>query len=81
MPVTIPTGTPALETPVDGVAVQVDTDDVRAFVRDTVAATDSAAAAAAASTETPTPSASAPSTAPSTPPSTGISAAGVTCVD
>ena len=79
--VTIPTGTPALETPVDGVAVQVDTDDVRVFVRDTVAATDSAAAAAAASTETPTPSASAPSTAPSTPSSTGISAAGVTCVD
>ncbi|HEX5810949.1 MAG TPA: LCP family protein [Pseudonocardia sp.] len=79
--VTIPTGTPALETPVDGVAVQVDTDDVRVFVRDTVAATDSAAAAAAASMETPIPSASVPSTAPSTPPSTGISAAGVTCVD
>jgi hypothetical protein len=71
--VTIPTGTPALDTPVDGIAVQVDTDDVRTFVRDTVAATDTAAAAAAAATENPTPSTPAPSG--------GISAAGVTCVD
>jgi LCP family protein required for cell wall assembly len=79
--VTIPTATPALDTPVDGVAVQVDTNDVRTFVRDTVVVTDTAAAAATASTETPTPNGPAPSTAPTMPPSTGISAAGVTCVD
>jgi hypothetical protein len=76
--VTIPTGTPALDTPVDGIAVQVDTDDVRTFVRDTIAATDTAAAAAAAaSTQNSTSSAPAPTTAPDA----GISAAGVTCVD
>lgn len=71
--VTIPTGTPALGTPVDGIAVQVDTDDVRTFVRDTISATDTAASAAAAATENPTPSVPAPTA--------GISAAGVTCVD
>ena len=78
--VTIPTGTPALDTPMDGIAVQVDPDDVRIFVRDTIAATDTAASAAAAAegaTENPTPSGPAPTTAPST----VISAAGVTCVD
>ena len=63
--VTIPTGTPALDTPVDGIAVQVDPDDVRTFVRDTIAATDTAAAAAAAaSTQNSTSSAPAPTTAP-----------------
>jgi hypothetical protein len=76
--VTIPTGTPALDTPVDGIAVQVDPDDVRTFVRDTIAATDTAAAAAAAaSKQNSTSSAPAPTTAPDA----GISAAGVTCVD
>ncbi len=38
--VTIPTGTPALDTPVDGIAVQVNPTQVQAFVRDTIRATD-----------------------------------------
>ena len=92
--VTIPTGTPALQTPVDGVAVQVDPDEVRAFVGATIAATDAAAAAPAT---VPTPaSAPAPSSAPTpapvitqrpgarpttSAPPTGISAAGVNCVN
>jgi LCP family protein required for cell wall assembly len=90
--VTIPTGDPALETPVDGVAVQVDPTEVRDFVRATVAATD---AAAAARTTVPTPATTtaptgtappSPTTSPTAAPpsgarSTGISAAGVTCVD
>ena len=42
--VTIPTGTLALETPVDGVAVQVDPAQVRDFVHATISATDAAAA-------------------------------------
>lgn len=71
--VTIPTGTPALDTPVDGIAVQVDTDDVRTFVRDTISATDTAASAAAAAPHNPTPSVPGPTA--------GISAAGVVCVD
>lgn len=71
--VTIPTGTPALDTPVDGIAVQVDTDDVRTFVRDTISATDTAASAAAAAPQNPTPSVPGPTA--------GISAAGVVCVD
>jgi anionic cell wall polymer biosynthesis LytR-Cps2A-Psr (LCP) family protein len=90
--VTIPTGTPALETPVDGIAVQVDDDEVKAFVQDTIARTD---AAATAPTDTPTPtptptSTSSPTvpTAPAATPESGtaaapttISAAGITCVD
>ena len=83
--VTIPTGTPALDTPVDGIAVQVDPDDVRAFVRDTIAATDTAAAAAAAgstqNSTSSTPATTSSATAPTTAPDAGISAAGVTCVD
>jgi LCP family protein required for cell wall assembly len=91
--VTIPTGTPALNTPVDGIAVEVDTDQVRTFVRDTIAEVD---AAATAPTTTPVPvptptgtTATAPSSelAPTAPqdgtatPTTPISAAGVTCVE
>jgi LCP family protein required for cell wall assembly len=83
--VTIPTGSPALETPVDGIAVQVDPAEVRAFVRDAIAATDTAAAPTTSSPPTsppPTTSASATaSAAPSAAPTSGISAAGVTCVD
>ena len=87
--VTIPTGTPALETPVDGIAVQVEPDRVKAFVEQTIADAD-AAAAEPSTTVTPTPTgtpSTAPTTAPSTapevtpPPTTPISAAGVTCVD
>ena len=88
--VTIPTGNPALDTPVDGIAVQVDTAEVRAFVRDTIAATD--AAAAADDVPAPVPNPTAPRRRPRPEPSpradahaaarpTGISAAGVTCVD
>jgi LCP family protein required for cell wall assembly len=86
--VTIPTGTPDLETPVDGIAVQVDDDEVRTFVQDTIARTD---AAATAPPDTPTPTPTAPPTtspAPTTTPGTDtatapttISAAGLTCVD
>jgi LCP family protein required for cell wall assembly len=90
--VTIPTGTPALETPVDGIAVQVDDDEVKAFVQDTIARTD---AAATAPTDTPTPTPTPTSTtsptvptAPAATPESGtaaapttISAAGITCVD
>ena len=82
--VTIPTGTPALDTPVDGIAVQVDPDDVRAFVRDTIAATDTAAAPATRPRQRPRPTADGADReppAPTTAPTTGISAAGVTCVD
>ncbi len=76
--VTIPTGDPALRTPVDGLAVQVDPEQVQDFVRSTFAAADDPSAA----TPAPPPSAdpTRPTSAPSTPPAT-ISAAGVTCVD
>ena len=87
--VTIPTGTPALDTPVDGIAVEVDPDRVREFVEQTIAEADAAAAATttATPTPTPTPTTAAPATgapasaAPTTAPTTPISAAGVTCVD
>jgi anionic cell wall polymer biosynthesis LytR-Cps2A-Psr (LCP) family protein len=79
--VTIPTGSLALQTPVDGLAVQVDPGQVRDFVRSTFAAADDPEAGQPA----PTPSAAPPGTTRSTPaPSaspTTISAAGVTCVD
>ena len=82
---TIPTGTPALDTPVDGIAVQVNPAQVQAFVRDTVAATDgppATATAAPATSGPPATTSTVPTTgaaAPST--TTTISAAGVTCVD
>lgn len=94
---TIPTGTPALETPVDGIAVQVRPAEVQAFVRDTIATTDTAARRTSAPPVTPTTPGAPPraastgtttpttaSTTPITTPSTTptvISAAGVTCVD
>ncbi len=79
--VTIPTGTLALQTPVDGLAVQVDPEQVRDFVRSTFADADDPRAAPTA----PTPSAAPPdptrpTPAPSASPTT-ISAAGVPCVD
>ena len=93
--VTIPTGTPALETPVDGIAVQVRPAEVQAFVRDTVAATGrttaapstpatpsappSTGATTTTSTSTTTPTTTTTGTPTTTP--TAISAAGVTCVD
>jgi len=82
---TIPTGTPALDTPVDGIAVQVDPTQVQAFVRDTIRATDTVpeptTATPAPATPVPPTSPTANSPAPSTTPTTAISAAGVTCVD
>jgi LCP family protein required for cell wall assembly len=68
---TIPTGTSALETKVDGIAVQVTPAEVQAFVRDTVAAADTRAG-----TPTATPSTT-PTAAPTTSPtaSTTTSAA------
>ena len=88
--VTIPTGTPALDTPVDGIAVQVNPAQVQTFVRDTIRATDTvpepATVTSAPATPVPAPSPTSPTTAatspaPSTTPTTAISAAGVTCVD
>ena len=87
--VTIPTGNPALDTAVDGIAVQVDPVEVRDFVRATIAATD-AAAAAPTTVPAPTPTPTRPQRRPRPPPTavatsaarpTSISAAGVTCVD
>ena len=83
---TIPTGTPALDTPVDGIAVQVNPAQVQAFVRDTVAATDGPPATATAAPTTsgpPTTTSTGPTTsaAPPSTTTTPISAAGVTCVD
>jgi LCP family protein required for cell wall assembly len=91
--VTIPTGNPALETPVDGLAVQVDPVQVRDFVRATIAAADAAAAAPTTvpapvpgptGTVDPTPTAGPTSRTdpgPSRAPPPSISAAGITCVD
>ena len=94
--VTIPTGNPALDTPVDGIAVEVDPAEVRDFVRATIAATDAAAAGAdhrpgagpdpdhgrPVPTATATASRPRPAGAPTSGARpTGISAAGVTCVD
>jgi LCP family protein required for cell wall assembly len=88
--VTIPVGTLALDTPVDGVAVQVNPTEVRDFVHATITATDAAAVGtsmevpppAAPPTATPPNSTREPTSAASAPATpTGISAAGVTCVN
>jgi hypothetical protein len=88
--VTIPTGTPALDTPVDGIAVQVNPTQVQAFVRDTIRATDTvpepdtvttAPATPVPPTASPTATSTASTPTASTTPTTAISAAGVTCVD
>ena len=90
--VTIPTGTAALRTRSDGIAVEVDPDEVARFVGTTIRATDAAAAGSAAvvppatrtgptrSRVTATPSAQ-PAPAVRTPAPGAISAAGVPCVD
>lgn len=82
---TIPTGRPDLDTPVDGIAVEVDPAQVRAFVTDIVGPDDVRLAAPTGSaTPLPTP-APAPSSAPDAPaaPPTSrpITAASVPCVD
>jgi LCP family protein required for cell wall assembly len=80
--VTIPTGDPALQTPVDGIAVQVDVAEVRAFTRDAIAATDVPPTAATSPAPTTTSTRSPrPSVTVSPVPDAGISAAGVPCVD
>jgi LCP family protein required for cell wall assembly len=72
---TIPTGRPDLETPVDGIAVQIDTDDVRSFVRLLIYG------APVASTATPTtPPSATPRTTPTTTPRV-IAADEVPCVN
>ena len=68
--VTIPVGTLALETPVDGVAVQVNPVQVRDFAHATISATDAAAASPTtvpAPVATPTPAVGATVTATLTP--------------
>lgn len=77
---TIPTGRPDLETPVDGVAVEVDPDAVRAFVAEVVGGTGPGATPAPSATSPPSaarlsspgPSAAPPGTTPpgTTPPGT-----------
>lgn len=81
--VTIPTGSPALETRDDGIAVEVDPDEVRRFVRAQIPGLPAAPAAAPSSgrvrgpatTAAPTPGPSA-SPAPTTRPSPSATAAG-----
>jgi LCP family protein required for cell wall assembly len=95
--VTIPTGTSALRTRNDGIAVEVDRDEVARFVGATIRETDAAAAGSivpstrrpATPTPTRTPSARIttsppavqPAPAAATPTPGAISAASVTCVD
>jgi LCP family protein required for cell wall assembly len=88
---TIPTGRPDLRTPVDGIAVEVDPEQVRRFVRSVVYGTPLAATPTtvplpadptATASATPTPTATPPPTAtptPSTEPT--ITADGVPCVE
>ncbi|MEJ3655340.1 LCP family protein [Actinomycetes bacterium KLBMP 9759] len=85
---TIPTGRPDLDTPYDGVAVEIDTDAVKDFVQSVVRGTPVAGATTSAAPTTPTPPTAAPAT--SAPPATAgptttaervITAAGVPCVD
>jgi anionic cell wall polymer biosynthesis LytR-Cps2A-Psr (LCP) family protein len=79
---TIPTGNPALQTPVDGIAVQVDVAEVRAFARGTIAATDAPPTGLPAPSPTSTTSpAPTPAKTVAPVPDAGISAAGVPCVD
>ncbi|OZM76686.1 LCP family protein [Pseudonocardia sp. MH-G8] len=85
---TIPTGRPDLHTPVDGIAVEIDRDAVRAFVEELLEAAPSTTRPTTA-TMTTAPTATAeqgdservtlrPTTAPTSPP---ITAGGVPCVD
>jgi hypothetical protein len=67
---TIPTGRPDLETPADGLAVQIDPAAVRAFVSEQFSAT--APTAPATATSPPAPSAT---------PTGVITAGGVPCVN
>jgi LCP family protein required for cell wall assembly len=85
--VTIPTGTSALRTRADGIAVEVDPDEVARFVGTTIREADAATARPPASTPpstrtrvTPMPSAQPAPSAPTATPG-AISAAGVPCVD
>jgi LCP family protein required for cell wall assembly len=71
---TIPTGRPDLQTPVDGVAVQVDPAAVRAFVNQQFSATTATTSATAAPTAT-----SSPTATPT--PTRVITAGGVPCVN
>ena len=81
---TIPTGRPDLQTPADGVAVQVDPEAVRAFVTDQFSRTtaDSSATSTPTATATPTslpPAAIGPAASPT--PTRVITAGGVPCVN
>lgn len=81
---TIPTGRPDLDTPVDGIAVEVDPAQVRAFVTGIVGADDVRLAAPTGSaTPAPVPTPVPPPTAgTAVPPTSGpITAASVPCVD
>src|SRR6185312_1289154 len=69
---TIPTGRPDLETPVDGVAVQVDPAAVRAFVTEQFSAKTPTSSPTGTATATPAPSAT---------PTKVITAGGVPCVN
>ena len=80
---TIPTGRPDLETPVDGIAVQIDRSAVREFATALMsdeARTPAAAAQPAAATPTPSPSPTAAPTGSPDPSARVISAENVPCV-
>jgi LCP family protein required for cell wall assembly len=83
---TIPAGRPDLQTPVDGVAVEIDPAAVREFVRDQIAATGTATGGGYVGSDAggpamgvTTPAATPTATASPTPPP--ISTSGVTCVN
>jgi LCP family protein required for cell wall assembly len=79
--VTIPTGNPALQTPVDGIAVQVEPAQVRAFAVRTIAEADAAAAGRPPAPASPVPTVPPPTPRAPVEPRPPLSAAGVTCVD
>jgi LCP family protein required for cell wall assembly len=82
---TIPTRRPDLETPYDGIAVQIDPDDVRVFVRSLIYGTPAASTTTPTTAPSATPSRSAtPSPSPTTTPTTTprvIAADEVPCVN
>jgi LCP family protein required for cell wall assembly len=79
---TIPTGRPDLQTPADGLAVQVDPAAVRAFVTEQFSASTPASSPTPTAPTAPSGSATAtPSPAPSATPTKVITAGGVPCVN
>ncbi len=78
---TIPTGRPDLETPVDGVAVQVDPAAVRTFVSEQFSATTPVSTATTAPSAPTAPATATSSPGPTATPTRVITAGGVPCVN